>query len=246
MRTIYKDLLHNTGKGKLLAVLIDPDKILIAEVETLIERILKTVVTHIFVGGSLVKDQLSEKIIKEIKRYTDLPVVIFPGDPNQISESADALLFLNLISGRNPDYLIGKQIEAVSKLRYSRLEIIPTGYMLIENGKMTSVQKISQTNPMSRENIQKIIDTAKAAELLGLKCVYLEAGSGAKYEVSPKIIESVRKDINIPIIVGGGIRTKKQIDAAYNAGADLVVIGTAFENNPMFFQSLQDKVSFTK
>jgi putative glycerol-1-phosphate prenyltransferase len=153
----------------------------------------------------------------------------------QISDKADALLFLSLISGNNPKYLIGKHVQAVSKLRTSNLEVIPTGYLLIENGKQTAVERVTQTKPLSRKHTQQIVDTAKAGELLGMQVVYLEAGSGALNPVPNEIIRLVKKDCTLPLIVGGGIRSKQQLEVAYQSGADLVVIGTAFEEDENFF-----------
>ena len=144
-----------------------------------------------------------------------------------------------LISGRNPNYLIGKHVEAVTKLKNSVLEVIPTGYILIENGKQTSVERVSHTKPMSRDNVQQIVDTAKAGELLGMKLIYLEAGSGALHPVPEEIIKSVKQELKIPLIVGGGIRTLEKLDIAYNSGADVVVIGTAFEEDEAFFEELR-------
>src|SRR5690606_24329847 len=153
-------------------------------------------------------------------------------------------LFLSLISGRNPEYLIGKHVEAVSKLENTQLEVIPTGYILIENGKQTSVESVSQTKPMSRSDIQKIVDTAKAGELLGMKLLYLEAGSGALYPVSEDIISRVKAALNVPLIVGGGIRNLETLETAFNSGADMVVIGTAFENDNRFFEELKAPLSY--
>jgi len=183
---------------------------------------------------------LAEALVIEIKKHTQLPLLLFPGDVGQITNQADALLFLSLISGRNPDYLIGKHVQAISKLKNSNLEIISTGYILIENGKQTAVQRVTNTAPLQNNNIQLIADTATAGELLGMKLIYLEAGSGALQPVSKKIIEKVKTNISIPLIVGGGIRNLKQLKQAYQAGADLVVIGTAFEDDESFFEELQD------
>jgi len=239
MDHIYNNILNATNKEeRLLAVLIDPDKMKLIHTSEFMRKVNQSIATHIFVGGSIVEKHKTKLLISEIKKYTDLPVVIFPGDSNQITGNSDALLFLSLISGRNPDYLIGKQIEAVSILRSVDIEVIATGYMLIENGKETSVEKVSNTKPMETENIQSIIDTAVAGEFLGMKLIYLEAGSGAKNPVNAKIIKSVKKQLNIPLIVGGGIKSKEQLENAYNAGADLVVIGTAFENDTSFFNEL--------
>ncbi|MEZ4797180.1 MAG: geranylgeranylglyceryl/heptaprenylglyceryl phosphate synthase [Flavobacteriaceae bacterium] len=239
MRQIYQNILTSISqKKKLLAVLIDPDKIKLDYASNFIEKVNKSKVTHIFVGGSTVDNNLTEELVAVIKKHTALPIIIFPGDTNQITEKADALLFLSLVSGRNPDYLIGKHIEAVSKLSKTQLEVIPTGYILIENGKETSVQKVTGTSPMSRNDIDSISDTAKAAELLGMKLIYLEAGSGALHPINSEIISSVKKELNIPLIVGGGIKSKIQFDEAYMSGADLVVIGTAFEEDESFFNEL--------
>ncbi len=238
--TIYQDLKKLSANGeKSLAVLIDPDKMPLENLPAFIKKVNQSFATYIFVGGSVVEDMATENLIIQIKKQSKLPIVLFPGDVTQISDTADALLFLSLISGRNPEYLIGKQVKAVSKLRESKLEVIPTGYILIENGKMTSVEKVTQTQPLSREHIQEVIDTAKAGELLGMKLIYLEAGSGAMQPVPSEIIKFVKRELHIPLIVGGGIRTNQQLRAAYDSGADLVVIGTAFEEDESFFEELK-------
>jgi putative glycerol-1-phosphate prenyltransferase len=240
MNSIYNDILEaKRANKKLLTILIDPDKTSIESVSRLMDKINKTRITHIFVGGSTVADKVTEELIKNIKQYSNLPIVIFPGDVNQITNKADALLFLSLISGRNPEYLIGKQVEAVAKLKDSKLEIIPTGYVLVESGKETTVQRVSKTKPLSRSIDKLISDTAKAGELLGMKLIYLEAGSGAKFPVNEEIISEVKSNLKTPLIVGGGMRTLTQINNAYRAGADMVVIGTAFEENESFFDELK-------
>ena len=169
--------------------------------------------------------------VKTLKKYTKIPVVLFPGDYSQVTNNADALLFLSLLSGRNPEYLIGQQIKSVPFLKNSTLEIIPTGYILIDGGTNSSVLKVSKTSPISQENIELATATAIAGMYKGKQLIYLEAGSGAKTPVNSQLISEVKKNINIPLIVGGGIRTKKQLANAYNHGADMVVIGTAFEEN---------------
>jgi len=240
MMSIYNKLIESISKGeKLLAVLIDPDKMAIAEVSVFVEKVNASNISYIFVGGSEVEETLTESVVLEIKKHTQLPLVLFPGDVSQVTNSADVLLFLSLISGRNPDYLIEKHIEAVSKLKGTKLEVIPTGYLLIENGKETSVQRVTQTIPLKRNQVQFIVDTAKAGELLGMKLIYLEAGSGATHPITPEIISKVKKELLIPLIVGGGIKTKQQLQEAYDSGADLVVIGTAFEENEQFFNDLK-------
>ncbi|CAH8284553.1 putative glycerol-1-phosphate prenyltransferase [Mariniflexile fucanivorans] len=240
MRGIYKNIEASIlNAEKLLAVLIDPDKFDIKHIVGFIEKLNQSIATHIFVGGSTVKENVTDFLVSEIKKYTELPVVLFPGDVTQITNKADGLLFLSLISGRNPEYLIGQHVASISKLKNTNLEVIPTGYILIENGKETAVQRVTETQPMPKNNIQNIIDTAKAGEFLGMKLIYLEAGSGAKYAVTTEIISLVKQELQIPLIVGGGIRTKKQLDKAYKAGADLVVVGTAFEEDESFFEELK-------
>lgn len=227
-----------------LAVLIDPDKMRLEAVSNFIAKVNQSIATHIFVGGSEVDEGLTEILVIEIKKNSKLPVILFPGDVIQITDKADGILFLSLISGRNPEYLIGKQVEAVSKLTQTNLEIIPTGYLLIENGKQTAVQRVSETKPIPRHAIQTIKDTAKAGELLGMKLIYLEAGSGATHPIEPEIISQVKHQLNSPLIVGGGIRSKTEMDLAYKAGADLVVIGTAFEEDESFFEELKRPQKF--
>ena len=240
MEGVYKDIqLQKQKKQKLLAVLIDPDKMLPEKAVGFVEKINKSVATHIFVGGSTVDLCKTEILVAKIKAETKLPVILFPGDVSQITGEADALLFLSLLSGRNPDYLIGKQVQAIATLRKLSLEVISTGYLLIENGKETAVQKVTQTQPMPWADVQNIVDTAKAGELLGMKLIYLEAGSGAIHPVSDYIIKRVKNELEIPLIVGGGVRSKQQLENAYSSGADMVVIGTAFEDNESFFDDLK-------
>ena len=245
MKDIYKDILQSIERGKkLLAVLIDPDKVEITKLSSFIKKVNKSVATHIFVGGSTVNEEDSELVVSEIKKHTQLPIVLFPGDVTQITDKADALLYLSLISGRNPDYLIGKHVESISKIKQSKLEVIPTGYILVDpdnyrDGKETSVQRVTGTQPMPRKDIQKIADTAFAGELLGMKLMYLEAGSGETEPVTSKIISFVKSVLQIPLIVGGGIKNKEQLENTYKSGADLVVIGTAFEEDISFFEELK-------
>lgn len=240
MKDIYSNILSSVLKGKkLLAVLIDPDKTKPERLTKIVDKINQSMATHVFVGGSIVEENVTDVLVAEIKKFTKLPVVLFPGDIIQITNKADGILFLSLISGRNPDYLIGKHVESISKLKSTNLEVISTGYILIESGEKTAVQTVTETAPMLRENIQKIVDTAKAGELLGMKLMYLEAGSGASEPVSKAIISLVKQELQIPIIVGGGIRNKQKLENAYESGADLVVIGTAFEENDSFFEDIK-------
>jgi len=240
MESIYNNILHSISKDeKLLAVLIDPDKTKLKGLSDFMMKLNSSKATHVFVGGSTVEDKITEVLVIEIKKHTKLPVILFPGDVTQITNKADALLFLSLLSGRNPDYLIGKHVEAVSRLRDFKLEVIPTGYLLIENGKETSVQIVTQTKPIEKNDVQLVVDTARAGELLGMKLIYLEAGSGALHPVSENIIKAVKQEIKIPLIVGGGIKSIEQLENAYKSGADIVVIGTAFENDKSFFDKLK-------
>ncbi|GAA4234763.1 geranylgeranylglyceryl/heptaprenylglyceryl phosphate synthase [Postechiella marina] len=239
MNSIYTNIKELVVQDqRLLAVLIDPDKFQIENTSGFIAKVNTSIATHIFVGGSIVGDLATHVLVSEIKKHTKLPVVLFPGDVTQITNKADAILFLSLLSGRNPEYLIGKHVKAVSKLADTNLEVIPTGYLLIESGKQTAVEKVTKTIPMSRVNVKCIVNTAKAGELLGMKLIYLEAGSGAKEAVTKDIITKVKNELSIPLIVGGGIKNINQLEMAYNSGADLVVIGTAFENDESFFKEL--------
>ena len=235
---IHQQILEAKKNGqKLLAILLDPDKIVWENLNHLLDRIKQSPATHIFVGGSIVQATILEDLLSELKQKTNLPVVIFPGDPSQISPQADAILFLALLSGRNPDYLIEYQVQAAPILKKTNLEVISTGYILIESGNETAVARVSKTKPLNRENFDLVLATAQAGEMLGNKLMYLEAGSGAKNAVPLKMIELIAQNVEIPIIVGGGIVDLHGIQNAYNAGADLVVIGTAFENDSHFFET---------
>ncbi|WP_029034001.1 geranylgeranylglyceryl/heptaprenylglyceryl phosphate synthase [Salinimicrobium terrae] len=218
---------------KLLAVLIDPEKFDPASAQKFLQKI-PFLTTHIFIGGSTVTSEALENCTEAIKANTGLPIVLFPGDHRQISTKADALLFLSLLSGRNPDYLIEQQVRSVSFIRKTRLEIIPTAYLLIDGGKECAVQRASGTKPLRQEDVQLIVDTALAGKYSGKQLIYLEAGSGAEIPVAPSIISEVKRAVQIPVIVGGGIRSRSQFEAAYEAGADMIVIGTAFEKGDFF------------
>jgi len=238
IRTIHQQILDAKKNGqKLLAILLDPDKIVWENLDHLLFKINHSPATHIFVGGSTVLTTILEELIQELKQKTNLPVVLFPGDPSQISAQADAILFLSLLSGRNPDYLIEYQVQAAPILKKTNLEVISTGYILIESGNETAVARVSKTEPLKRQDLNLVLATAQAGEMLGNKLVYLEAGSGAKQPVPLEMIHLISQNIEIPVIVGGGIVNLQGIQKAHKAGADLVVIGTAFENNNQFFES---------
>jgi phosphoglycerol geranylgeranyltransferase len=235
---IYQQIIQAKIDGqKLLAILLDPDKIVWENLDALLFKINQSPATHIFVGGSIVQTTILEELMTELKQKTNLPVVIFPGDPSQISAQADAILFLSLLSGRNADYLIEYQVQAAPILKKTNLEVLSTGYILIESGNETAVARVSKTQPLDRTDLDLVLATAQAGEMLGNKLLYLEAGSGAKKAVPLEMIALIAQNIEIPIIVGGGIVDLQGIQKAYNAGADLVVIGTAFENNSRFFEA---------
>ena len=236
MQNIYNEILQSKKeKKKLLAILLDPDKISKDSLQSIIPKINQSPATHIFIGGSLVLTNTIDGIIRELKQKTALPVLLFPGNPSQISIEAHGILFLTLLSGRNPDFLIEHQVKAAPILKKTNLEIISTGYILIDGGNQTAVASVSKTIPLPRHNSDIAVATALAGEFLGNKLVYLEAGSGAKLSVPLETISLVSKNIEIPLIVGGGIKDIQGIEDAYAAGAGLVVIGTAFENDSNFF-----------
>lgn len=236
MKTLYQDIqAAKDQQQKLLAILLDPDKVSVASIGELSDKINQSPATHIFVGGSSFEGNHLNELLKILKSKTNLPILLFPGNPSQISAEAHGILFLQLLSGRNPEYLIEHQVNAVPILENTQLEILSTGYILIESGNETAVEKVSQTKPLSRNQIDYVAQTAKAGEFMGNKLMYLEAGSGAVNPVPTAMITAVAARISIPLIVGGGIRSREAINAAYNAGADLVVIGTAFENDSTFF-----------
>ncbi|TDD96602.1 phosphoglycerol geranylgeranyltransferase [Flavobacterium cellulosilyticum] len=243
MTNIYNNILQSKAKKeKLLAILLDPDKIDLKNLAVLVEKINHSPATHIFIGGSLVETDILDDLIIKIKQNCSLPIILFPGNPSQISNKADGILFLTLISGRNPDFLIEHQVKAAPILKQTHLEIISTGYILIESGTETAVERVSKTIPLDRNNPDLVIATAQAGEMLGNKLIYLEAGSGANQTVPTEMIQLVALNIGIPIIVGGGIVDLQGIQKAYIAGADMVVIGTAFEKNLNFFLNLKSNI----
>ena len=237
---IYQDILLAKQHGKqLLAVLIDPEKTSIEQLPTLVKLIHQSIATHIFVGGSTDQHNTIEPVIVALKKATILPIIIFPGSANQVSKKADGILFLSLISGRNPEYLIEQQVQSAIQIKESSLEVLPTGYILVDGGKESAVERVSSSKPICQTNSELILRTALAGEFSGKKIIYLEAGSGAKTPVKSSIISLVKENLTIPLIIGGGIQTVHQLTTAYSAGADLVVIGTAFEKDPAFFNIIK-------
>lgn len=236
---MYEHILkQKQNKKKLFAVLIDPDKFNPAVVEE--ANISK--VDFLFVGGSKLKKNEFKKCITHIKRLTKKPLIIFPGNHEQVSEKADALLLLSLLSGRNPDYLIGEHIKAAHQLKKSKLEILPTGYLLIGGGKNISTQKITNTKPIPYSDVKLAVSTAIAAELLGMKLIYLEAGSGTKKGVSREMIRAIRNNVSLPVIVGGGIDGPEKAELAWNAGADLIVVGNAIEKDSSLIKQISNAI----
>jgi putative glycerol-1-phosphate prenyltransferase len=229
---IYASILQNIANGKkMLAVLIDPDKCTNEHLQKLLPLLKMHTPNFIFVGGSQLKISFSN-LIETFKKELNIPVVLFPGDVTQFSPNADALLFISLISGRNAEYLISQHVNAAIPIKKSGLEVIPTGYILIDGAKKSAVEYISNTQPIPRDKNDIALATALAGELLGMKAIYLEAGSGATMPVPLEMIQHVKAQISVPLIVGGGIKNITQLQSAYRAGADLVVIGNVLETEP--------------
>lgn len=227
---IYNKMVESRGRVKLFALLLDPDKCDGDHLKKLLPFALQSNVSMLLVGGSLVKTDVNS-LITDIKNQTHIPVILFPGSALQFSAGADAILLLSLISGRNSDFLIGNHVIVSHAIKRSGVEVLPTGYILVDGGVQTSVQYMSNTMPIPASKIDIAVATALAGEQLGLKLIYLEAGSGAKNPVPLEMIQAVRNEISIPLIVGGGLKTPEQVKAAWDAGADMVVVGNALENN---------------
>lgn len=231
-----------SGK-KSIAVLVDPDKINdAAQLQHLINLASENLVDFFLVGGSLVTTVNMSEVIKQIKDSVSIPVILFPGNTMQVEPSADAIFFLSLISGRNPELLIGQHVVAAPIIKNTKLEVIPTGYMLINSGRTTSVAYISNTTPIPDDKYSLAACTAMAGEMLGLRAMYMDAGSGAEKEISARMITTVKKSINVPLIIGGGINTKQKAFTALEAGADMIVIGNALEKNPDLLIEISEKV----
>jgi phosphoglycerol geranylgeranyltransferase len=226
-----------TGEKKFV-VLIDPDKLRLSKLDTVVDLAREVGVDYFFIGGSLVVNDMLDNVLKSIKEKCDIPMILFPGNSYQISYKADALLFLSLISGRNADLLIGKHVISAPFLKMSPLEIIPTGYMLIDGGISTTVQYMSNTTPIPSNKEDIAVCTALAGELLGLKMMYMDAGSGAERPVSSQMIQAVSGAISIPLIVGGGIKDPKKVEDNLTSGADIIVVGNAIETDPYLIKEI--------
>ena len=233
--------LSDTSKKKFV-VLIDPDKPTNEQIVEIVKKSVKVGVDFFFVGGSLLTTDSLDNCIKLIKKHCDIPVLIFPGNSLQISKWCDGFLLLSLISGRNAEMLIGRHVISAPYLKLYGNEIIPTGYMLIDGGKQTSVSYMSNTTPIPHDKDDIAMCTALAGEMLGLKIIYLDAGSGAIEPVSPEMINKVKQTIEIPLIVGGGINTPEKAANAAKAGADIIVVGNALEKSIDKLQEFADAV----
>lgn len=244
MAAVLQQIEAAKGSGsKLLAVLIDPD---FGEDERVLERTVRNACMAradlLFVGGSLLTSSAFDRCVELVRALADRPVVLFPGSPAQLSRHADAVLFLSLISGRNPELLIGHHVVAAPTVRAMGLEAIPTGYMLVDGGRSTTAHYVSQSQPIPHDKPGIAAATALAGELLGLRTIYMDTGSGAQRTVAPEMVARVRRTVAVPIIVGGGIRTTQQARSLCDAGADVLVVGTAIEQDPELVFALSEAV----
>lgn len=217
-------------KGAAYFILIDPDKLPINHIKKFVSHCEKSGVDGFLIGGSLMIHGDLDATIKSVKENCNLPIIIFPGSVNQLSPNADAVLYLSLISGRNAEHLIGKHVQAAPLIRKYGIEPISTGYMLIESGQTTTAEYISVSKPIPRKKPEIAAATALAGQYLGMKLIYLEGGSGADNSVPEEMIQLVAEQIDIPIIVGGGIKTPEEARSKVNAGANIIVTGNFFEN----------------
>lgn len=230
---LYSSILEAKQQGKKkFVVLIDPDNIRLGKIDKVLELSKSANVDYFFIGGSLVVNDMLDMVLENIKKATDIPTILFPGNSLQLSYKADGLLFLSLISGRNADLLIGKHVITAPFLKISPLEIMSTGYMLVDGGISTTVQYMSNTTPIPANKDDIALCTAMAGELLGMKMIYMDAGSGAMNPISTSMIDAVSTAIDIPLIVGGGIRTPEKAYENVKAGADVIVVGDAIEKDP--------------
>lgn len=240
---LYQQLAERKRKGqKSFAVLIDPDKVDGAGIDQLTQLATDAKVDYLFVGGSLVISNQLDEVVKRIKQNCDIPVILFPGSPSQISTYADGLLYLSLISGRNPELLIGQHVISAAAVRQSGLEIISTGYMVIDGGAPTTVSYISNAAPIPADKNEIAMCTAMAGEMLGMKVIYMDAGSGAKLPIHESMIEKVSRTIEAPLIVGGGITEPEKAYRNCKAGADVIVIGNAIEKDASLIKEMSDAI----
>lgn len=242
-KNVYQSLLNKkSNEQKAFAVLIDPDKVSAKNIDELIQLCIDAKVDYLLVGGSLVVSNHLDEVIIRIKKNCNIPIILFPGSPSQISSHADALLYLSLISGRNADLLIGQHVISAPFVKQSGLDIISTGYMVIDGGAPTTVSYISNALPIPADKNEIAVCTAMAGEMLGMKLIYMDAGSGAKRAVSESMIASVAKSIDIPLVIGGGITDPEKAYRNCKAGADLIVVGNAIEKEPSLIQEIASAV----
>ncbi|HAZ92243.1 MAG: geranylgeranylglyceryl/heptaprenylglyceryl phosphate synthase [Chitinophagaceae bacterium] len=243
MQSIYTSLTEKKHNGKKqFAVLIDPDKVNAGSVSRLVKIAVEAGVDYFFVGGSLVISNFMDTCVQMIKKECKVPVVLFPGSPGQVSKYADALLYLSLISGRNPELLIGQHVVSAPAVRQSGLEVIPTGYMVIDGGAPTTVSYISNAAPLPSDKNDIAICTAMAGEMLGMKLIYMDAGSGAKRPIAESMIADVAENINVPLIIGGGIKDPEKAYLNCKSGADLIVVGNAFEKDTSLIKEIASAI----
>ena len=239
LNNIYQSLVDRKRHSKKsFAVLIDPDKVNDNSVEELIQLSLDAQVDYFLVGGSLVISSYLDECVQLIKRSCNIPVILFPGSPSQVSKYADALLYLSLISGRNPELLIGQHVVSATVVKKSGLEIMPTGYMVIDGGAPTTVSYISNASPLPSDKNEIAMCTAMAGEMLGMKLIYMDAGSGAKKAISESMIQKVSSCIDVPLIIGGGITTAEKAYLNCKAGADVIVVGNAIEKDASLIKEI--------
>ena len=243
LNNIYQSLTDRKSQSKKsFAVLVDPDKVNENSVEDLIQLSLDAEVDYFLVGGSLVISSYLDECVQLIKRSCNIPVILFPGSPSQVSKYADALLYLSLISGRNPELLIGQHVVSAPFVKKSGLEIMSTGYMVIDGGAPTTVSYISNASPLPADKNEIAMCTAMAGEMLGMKLIYMDAGSGAKKAISETMIEKVAACIEVPLIVGGGITTAEKAYLNCKAGADVIVVGNAIEKDASLIKEIASAI----
>jgi len=243
MGKVYNNIVESKSqKKKSFALLVDPDKTSLAKADQLIEHCISKSVDLIFVGGSLMVSNHMEDLVQHFKKECDIPVLLFPGSPSQVTPYADALLYLSLISGRNPELLIGQHVISAPTVKKSGLEVISTGYMLIDGGAPTTVSYISNTIPLPADKNEIAFCTAWAGEMLGMKLIYMDAGSGARNAIPESMVSAVAQRIEIPLIIGGGIRTGEKAYNICKAGADIIVVGNAIEKEPALIQEISEAV----
>jgi len=242
-KAIYQSLTERKRLGKKsFAVLVDPDKVNDSDMEQTIALATEAGVDYFLVGGSLVISNYLDECVQIIKRNCTIPVILFPGSPSQVSKYADALLYLSLISGRNPELLIGQHVVSAPVVKQSGLEIMPTGYMVIDGGAPTTVSYISNASPLPADKNEIAMCTAMAGEMLGMKLIYMDAGSGAKRAISESMIEKVAGCIEVPLIIGGGITNPEKAYLNCKAGADLIVVGNAIEKDASLIREMASAI----